>query len=150
MLLTNLYNYTQPLIRYRMNDVVTLDDSACPCGLALPRVKGIDGRNEEFLWFKKGDGTNEFLHPLMLMAFYVPGLKAFQFIQTGPDALLMKACITRNEEEVLASVYDRMNKILAGKKLQNEVRFRVEFVSHIPNDARTGKYRLVVPWRKSG
>jgi phenylacetate-coenzyme A ligase PaaK-like adenylate-forming protein len=150
MLLTNLYNYTQPLIRYDINDVLTIDDSPCPCGLALPRVKGVDGRNEEFLWFKKQDGTDEFLHPLLLMAFYVPGLKAFQFIQTAPDTLLMKACITRNKDEVLTAVHSRMSEILAGKKLQDQVRFGVECVSHIANDAKTGKYRLVVPWRNAG
>src|SRR5205823_10944439 len=36
VLVTNLYNLVQPLIRYEVGDVVTVSPSPCPCGSPLP------------------------------------------------------------------------------------------------------------------
>ncbi len=44
MLLTNLYNLTQPLIRYDLVDAVTMSDEPCPCGCAHRRITSINGR----------------------------------------------------------------------------------------------------------
>ena len=44
MLLTNLFNLTQPLIRYDLVDAVTMTDKPCPCGCAHRRITSINGR----------------------------------------------------------------------------------------------------------
>jgi phenylacetate-CoA ligase len=44
MLLTNLFNLTQPLIRYDMVDAVTMTDDPCPCGCAHRRITSVNGR----------------------------------------------------------------------------------------------------------
>jgi phenylacetate-coenzyme A ligase PaaK-like adenylate-forming protein len=44
MLLTNLFNLTQPLIRYDMADAVTMTDDPCPCGCAHRRITSVNGR----------------------------------------------------------------------------------------------------------
>ncbi len=45
---TGLLNYDQPLIRYRMGDLVKLAiDQSCPCGRLLPVVEEIIGRIED-------------------------------------------------------------------------------------------------------
>jgi phenylacetate-CoA ligase len=44
MLLTNLFNLTQPLIRYDMTDAVTMTDEPCPCGCAHRRITSVNGR----------------------------------------------------------------------------------------------------------
>ena len=44
MLLTNLFNLTQPLIRYDMADAVTMTDDPCPCGCAHRRITSVGGR----------------------------------------------------------------------------------------------------------
>jgi phenylacetate-coenzyme A ligase PaaK-like adenylate-forming protein len=44
LLLTNLYNPTQPLIRYDLVDAVTMTDEPCPCGCAHRRITAIHGR----------------------------------------------------------------------------------------------------------
>jgi phenylacetate-coenzyme A ligase PaaK-like adenylate-forming protein len=45
--LTNLYNTTQPLIRYQLNDEVTVLDGPCPCGSGHRRIDGVRGRGDE-------------------------------------------------------------------------------------------------------
>jgi len=44
MLLTNLYNFAQPLIRYDLVDAVTISDEPCPCGCAHRRITSVNGR----------------------------------------------------------------------------------------------------------
>ena len=44
LLLTNLFNLTQPLIRYDMVDAVTMTDDPCPCGCAHRRITSVNGR----------------------------------------------------------------------------------------------------------
>jgi phenylacetate-coenzyme A ligase PaaK-like adenylate-forming protein len=44
LLLTNLFNLTQPLIRYDLVDAVTMSDEPCPCGCAHRRITAVNGR----------------------------------------------------------------------------------------------------------
>jgi phenylacetate-coenzyme A ligase PaaK-like adenylate-forming protein len=44
LLLTNLYNLDQPLIRYDLADAVTITDEPCQCGCAHRRITDIRGR----------------------------------------------------------------------------------------------------------
>ena len=44
MLLTNLFNLAQPLIRYDLVDAVTMSDEPCPCGCAHRRITSVNGR----------------------------------------------------------------------------------------------------------
>jgi phenylacetate-CoA ligase len=44
MLLTNLFNLAQPLIRYDLVDAVTMTDDPCPCGCAHRRITSVNGR----------------------------------------------------------------------------------------------------------
>jgi phenylacetate-CoA ligase len=145
LLLTNLYNYTQPLIRYRMNDEVVLTEQSCGCGWPFPTMSNLAGRVEEFLWFDNAEGKRDFVHPIVLVEFFVPGLRKFQVIQTERNVMLIKVIIEGNKEIVLANIRHRMNKILQGKELDKTVRLEIEIVQDIPNDPKTGKYKLIIP-----
>jgi phenylacetate-CoA ligase len=49
LLVTNLFNFTQPLIRFELADSVTLDPQPCPCGRTLKRMRSIEGRRDDIL-----------------------------------------------------------------------------------------------------
>lgn len=53
-LLTNLYNYTQPMIRYEVTDRIILHREPCPCGNPSPWLE-IEGRNDDVLTFSEGE-----------------------------------------------------------------------------------------------
>lgn len=54
ILLTNLYNMTQPLIRYEINDPMTMIDDPCECGCAHRRITDIQGRRDTFFEYENG------------------------------------------------------------------------------------------------
>jgi len=145
LILTNLYNYTQPLIRYRMDDEVAIDDHPCDCTWPFQTIKEIAGREEDFLWVETADGRREFIHPIVMVEFMVPGLAGMQVLQKARNSLTIKAVISGDEEKTVELIRKRMTQILEKKQLQNTVHFDVEVVDKIRNDVKTGKYKLVIP-----
>ncbi|MGB8658228.1 MAG: hypothetical protein WCE90_10665 [Candidatus Zixiibacteriota bacterium] len=149
VLFTNLYNYTQPLIRYQLDDEIILDDKPCQCGCPFPVIKTIAGRQEEFLWFEKDDGKKEYIHPIMIVEFFVPGLEKLQIIQNHKHEFLMKVVIHGDKEIVLQAIRKRMKEILKEKRLDDMVSFEVEEVNEITIDPKTGKFKLIIPFKGS-
>ena len=68
VLVTNLVNRTQPLIRYEISDSVTLPDAPDSSGLPFGRVARIDGRSDDILHFERADGGDVAVHPYRLRA----------------------------------------------------------------------------------
>jgi phenylacetate-CoA ligase len=44
LLVTNFFNRVQPLIRFELTDVATLEPEPCPCGRTLLRLRSLAGR----------------------------------------------------------------------------------------------------------
>lgn len=51
-IITDLLRTTQPTIRYKLNDILVMKDSACQCGSACIAINNIEGRTDEILWLK--------------------------------------------------------------------------------------------------
>jgi len=49
LLVSNLFNYTQPLLRLELADAVTLTSEPCACGSPLRRMQSIAGRSDDIL-----------------------------------------------------------------------------------------------------
>jgi len=49
-IVTDLYRRTQPVIRYRLNDVLVQREASCPCGSAHMALDRIDGREDDIVW----------------------------------------------------------------------------------------------------
>lgn len=142
MYLTSLYNYAQPLIRYRLSDQINMEE---PDESAFSIAKGLLGRNEDILWFEDSNGKKEFLHPLAIEGICIEGLLDYQFIQTAKDKFLIKAEINQqgDKDSIKSQIVREMIKILSAKHL-SYVQFEVEFVEQIMSDKNTGKKRLVL------
>jgi phenylacetate-coenzyme A ligase PaaK-like adenylate-forming protein len=64
VLVTNLANYAQPLIRYEIGDIVTMAAEHCNCGSNLPLLESIDGRDSEMFEVETDHGTH-LLQPMI-------------------------------------------------------------------------------------
>lgn len=145
MYLTCLYNFAQPLIRYRISDSLTLKAAEENNLYPFTRACGLLGRNEDILWFEDFDGTREFLHPLAIEGFCIEGLLDYQFRQIAKDAFEMYAETSENADKayIQTELMKQMKKILVGKKL-DYVQFYLIFVPEILPDSRTGKKPLIL------
>jgi phenylacetate-CoA ligase len=57
LLYTNLFNKTQPLIRYDLVDAVTISDEPCPCGCAHRRITAVHGRIDGKFQYDNGSAV---------------------------------------------------------------------------------------------
>ena len=62
VLLTNLLNHGQPLIRYVLEDRVRVLEAACACGSPFKRLQ-VQGRTDDTLYFQAEDGHWRSLQP---------------------------------------------------------------------------------------
>src|SRR3990172_3381165 len=85
IVVTNLYSYAMPFIRYRIGDVGIPSDRKCPCGIELPLMEIVEGRDEDFIQRKDGKRIS----PMMITCTLdpIPGLKQFRIVQERADSI---------------------------------------------------------------
>ncbi len=125
-----------PFIRYRTGDIGCLDTRPCPCGLALPMLRDIQGRSTDFVM--AADGT--LMHGLALIYIVrdIPGVQAFKIIQE--DRLHTRIQLVTEsgfDEAVFDGIIGQTRA-----RLGEAVRVDIERVESIP-PAASGKYRYV-------
>ena len=146
VLLTNLYNRCQPLIRYKMDDIATYSEEECDCGSPFPLLKNVEGRKEEVIWVENGSGGYEILHPSLFVEFFVSGLHRLQIHQKKRNHLLILAVVRKSPmmDLIEKDIKKRMKEILSNKKLEEIVEFEIKIVDSILPDKKTGKTKTVV------
>ena len=64
ILFTNLFSFTQPVIRYEISDMMVLAAEPCPCGQPFRRILAINGRNDDVLYLQGRAGRQVAVHPV--------------------------------------------------------------------------------------
>jgi len=82
VLVTNLVDYAQPLIRYEISDVVTLADGPNPSGRPYRRIASIEGRRMDTLYLPGRGGGEVAMHPSGLGAAFagLPDVRQYQVL----------------------------------------------------------------------
>lgn len=147
--LTNLYNFKQPFIRYKINDVVEFDNNMSKNIYPYRRIKNIKGRYSDVLWLNKSD----FIHPLMIEGFKSKGVLDFQIVKLDDSSfdinLLMdnsSECVKNNSDDfILASekIRSMINNILNKKNIRN-VNYEINNVRGLIIDPITKKKKIVI------
>jgi len=151
---TNLFNTTMPLIRYRVEDALLPDDSPCATSLPFRRVKELVGRGENALRFTDDRGVPEFIHPFVLLqTFHAPGLEAWQVVVTGPASMnirvLLRDSLTAAERDEATRIVDEQARHLLAEMKMTRVQACTEQANELVIDPRTRKFRLVIDEAKA-
>jgi phenylacetate-coenzyme A ligase PaaK-like adenylate-forming protein len=143
VLLTNLANHAQPILRYNLGDRILVNPEPCACGSRLPAIR-VDGRTDEILRLARPDGTRIPILPLALWSVIkeTPGVHRFQAIQTAPGHLRIRLETKSNGVDgVWAALHQRVSDYLATQGLGA---VSVERAPEPPaRDPRSGKFRHV-------
>jgi phenylacetate-CoA ligase len=100
VLLTNLANRIQPLVRYDLGDSVTMVKGACPCGSPFPVIE-VQGRQGDILHLETAEGEQVPVFPLAISTVVeeVPGVHRTQIIQTNPRSLRVRLEVAAGADE---------------------------------------------------
>jgi len=148
-LITNLFNYTLPLIRYRMADVLRPIDSGEHAPYLV--IESLVGRNELQPVFKNRDGAEDFISPHTINEVFVAGVTRFQLQLTSDASFRFLICLdpvldAAQRAAAAEGVATRLREILARKRMDN-VRFEVVPTDDLPVNPRTRKFQLIVDRR---
>jgi phenylacetate-CoA ligase len=83
VLMTNLYNFTQPLIRYEVTDMLTMSAEPCPCGRPFRLISTVDGRSDDIMYLPGCGGQHVPVHPFhfyTVMRALLDAVKEYQFV----------------------------------------------------------------------
>ncbi len=140
VVLTDLFNYARPFIRYDTGDLGALEAATCPCGRGFPILGPIEGRSTECLRTPSGRMISPAIlgHRLIVYGKNFDVVRHYQLIQTSPTEARLLVVPGPRWDPATAQ---RLESDLAGL-LGEEMRATVQAVSEIPLE-RSGKRPII-------
>jgi phenylacetate-CoA ligase len=149
---TNLFNFTVPLIRYRMSDILR-PMSTASSKFPYLKIESIVGRSEIVPMFVNDHGDTDFISPNAVVEIFVAGVQRFQLHWLGPTSFRFVACLDSaltlaQRQACVTGLEQRLQAMLDLKRMRN-VKFDVELVEDLPVNAKSRKFQLIVDRRNS-
>lgn len=149
VLVSNLANRIQPILRYDLGDSVLVRPDPCPCGNPLPAIR-VQGRTADLLTFARPDGTAATLTSLTLSSVLdrIPGIQQSQIVQTGPTSLTLRLRPAPGTDPASAgqAAHEQITHVLTDHGLGH---VRLTLDPEPPHLTAGGKLRVVIPWKPS-
>jgi len=146
-ILTDLWRTTQPILRYRLNDLLALTGEPCACGSAFRALARIEGRSDDICYFPQVNGGLRPFYPdairkMVLLAH--PQIEDYRVVQSAPGCLqifLAAAPAAGGFEELARAVRSSVETGVAGYGCRAAL---VEIVEGLPALAPGSKRRRVM------
>lgn len=142
-LVSNLFNFTFPLIRYVMDDTMVRTEEPNPF-LPFAKVRLVGGRPEKQAVFRSPAGIEVAISPSVFEQFFVPDLRRFQLEVLDNNSCLFRITLDPDLSEerrsrALDAVNIRLDEIFTKHALPN-IKRRVEEVDQYGS----GKFHLIL------
>ncbi|MHA6203854.1 phenylacetate--CoA ligase family protein [Dyella soli] len=137
VVITDLFNYGMPLLRYVNGDMATAATGSCPCGRGLPLLSRVDGRVVDMIRTPDGRSLPGVFFPYLMGT--TEGVTGFQLIQRRLDRLDLT--VARGEgfnDDSVARIRHEIQKALG-----DGIELELHLVDKIPL-TRSGKTRLTI------
>ena len=137
---TTLDNYSMPLLRYQIGDmVVPAKNEQCSCGRGLPLIEKVVGRATEH--FKKSDDSLIFAGFFRQLLYYKDWIKQYQIIQKDYNLIVYRIVKNYNYDLKDKEKEEIINCVKKVMESNCEVKF--EFVDNI-EPTKSGKYLYTI------
>jgi phenylacetate-coenzyme A ligase PaaK-like adenylate-forming protein len=139
VLLTNLYNFVQPIIRYEIDDMVTISPRPCTCGNVLPLIESVGGRAKDQLWVEINGRSRDLPIYVFLAALdNETDLAEHQILQTGVNTFVLRAAAQSGKQLSPERLHNYIKQSLASEGLGGVINLEIELVDRILPD-KAGK-----------
>ncbi|MDD4495371.1 MAG: phenylacetate--CoA ligase family protein, partial [Eubacteriales bacterium] len=111
VLVTDLNNFVMPRIRYKLGDLAVISQTSCDCGINLPVIEKLQGREDDIFLAK--DGTLVHSEYFTYIARSMDGIKQFQMLQHTPNSVTFTIVKTddfkdESAELIVNSIKDKL------------------------------------------
>ena len=146
ILITNLFSYTQPLIRYEITDMLRMSKEPCPCGRPFRLIEHIEGRCDDILELEGVHCALKRIHPIAFRSSLgvIHELRQYQVVHKKDGLHFNLVPRGVKDKETLAPKVEYVMK----KKLETlEVKcppMYIHFVDQIDREQnQIGKFKLI-------
>lgn len=130
---TDLHKTSQPIVRFELNDIITISPEKCSCGSSFRVIEHIMGRADDMFWGERKD-TNElqYIFPDYIRRAIIISsehIEEYQAIQKSPTKVLVRVLLQRKErknEKLTETLQKNIAQVFTSYKCQPprvEVRF---------------------------
>lgn len=139
LLITPLFNRTQPLIRYELSDSIKLSSKSCPCGRPHILIEDIQGRTEDFLYFDSPEKKIT-IHPNKIQEImeFVPVTSWQIVLERNKISIFLVGLNPNYNKEMISTGFNN----LFMKEGVRGITTEIEEISSIPKSA-SGKAPLI-------
>jgi phenylacetate-CoA ligase len=140
VVLTDLWNFARPFIRYFTGDMALAAAGQCACGRGFPLMGPIDGRSQECLHTVSGKTLSPAVlgHYVCVYHGHYDAIREYQLLQEAPDRVRLLVVPSSAWKEQVSTLIQRELENLLGAEMQ----VRVDKVASIPPDA-SGKRPII-------
>jgi phenylacetate-coenzyme A ligase PaaK-like adenylate-forming protein len=144
VLVTNLANYTQPIIRYEIGDIIAMATEPCGCGSNLPLIDHVEGRDSDVFEIKTDQGTKSLQPTIFELALgRMLDVREYQLIQEENTRFRIIVEPLPGKSVDRAQCEKMMHEQLCEYGLEKDLQINVEPVKRLTND-RNQKFKRVV------
>ena len=139
VLVTTLWNYTMPLIRYRVGDRAIRGPNRCSCGRPYPLLKRVTGRSgASFPRLGTGTVVPEFFIYVIAVECNDGSIAKFQVVQESMDRIVIRIVLNKGKKGIPSHLQEQIISRIRGAMGEDcDVRFSIEDeIAPTP----TGKY----------
>lgn len=92
-IITDFKRTSQPMLRYRLNDILIAADQPCACGSVFEAIEKIEGREDDIFIFNGLKQKEVAVYPdfIRRCLLFVSEVRDYQVIQTASNQLIIKA-----------------------------------------------------------
>lgn len=115
-IVTDLWRRTQPILRYRLNDLLVLSPDACACGSAFRVITRIEGRGDDVCHFIDASGALRPIFPDTLRRAILlahADIDDYQITQHAPGELDVRLRISGDRDAVMRAVQHTLEETAA-------------------------------------
>ena len=139
-LVTNLFNFTTPLIRYKTKDVLVPKTPEPHLNFPFQFIEDQIGRADEIPVFTSSTGGSTKVHPICFDRLMPESVKSFQVINEAANSIDFKIVLKEQtpQDFIEKEISENIKTFLAQKELP-QVQFKVSFVDDLLRNSRSQK-----------
>lgn len=98
--ITDFKRSSQPVYRYKLNDILVENPEPCPCGSHYTRIDKVEGRSDDIFYFEGQDGGQVTIYPdfIRRCILFVENVGDYQVKQHSEK--IVEVCLSQRDEQV--------------------------------------------------
>ena len=98
--ITDFKRSSQPVYRYKLNDILVENPEPCPCGSHYTRIDKVEGRSDDIFYFEGQDGGQVTIYPdfIRRCILFVENVGDYQVKQHSEK--IVEVCLSQRDEQI--------------------------------------------------